>query len=95
MLEYEKLGVRLRDTGCPEPQIPEILKKAESFLPDTVKMLNEWLERGTVAEFSLYDITPEYLRKNKNLADIGIIISYDWLSREGEVAAAALREPLR
>lgn len=95
MIDNKKLTAKLRDIGCPETQIPEITNKAGHFLPDAANMLREWLDQGTITEYSLYGITPKYLREDRSMTDIGIIISYDWLLHEGETAAAALREPLR
>ncbi|MDR1320695.1 MAG: hypothetical protein LBK56_04625 [Gracilibacteraceae bacterium] len=95
MIDSEKLQACLRASDCPEAQIPEIIRKSERFFPESAKLLNDWIEHGEVGEFSLHGITPQWLRDNKNMADIGILISYDWLLREGETAAAALRAPLR
>ncbi|MDR0906782.1 MAG: hypothetical protein LBN00_11550 [Oscillospiraceae bacterium] len=95
MIDIEQLKARLRSTGCADEQIPSILDEIENFRPEATDMLSEWINTNLVKEFSIHGITPLWLRENKNLADIGIIISFDWLLKDGESAATALRKPLR
>lgn len=95
LLNMNKLKkVLLEEEGCPEEMLPNILQKIENFSPDTLALFDEWMATGKIRDFSMMGITPGWLRENRDMKDIGILIAYDWILKEGDIAVKSLQEPL-
>jgi hypothetical protein len=95
LLNINKLKKFLLDTEhCPEEMLPSIIEKIEKFSPGTLSLFDEWMATGKIKDFSIMGITPKWLRENKNMQDIGILIAYDWIIAEGDVAVKSLQELL-
>jgi hypothetical protein len=95
LLNVNKLRRLLLDKEhCPEEMLPSIIKKIENFSPDTLSLLDQWIETGKIKDFSMMGITSKWLRENKDMKDIGMLIAYDWIVKEGEAAVKSLKEPL-
>ncbi|MDR2296241.1 MAG: hypothetical protein LBD95_05530 [Clostridiales Family XIII bacterium] len=85
----------LADGEFPARLLPGILTRVKAFAPETKALLDAWLAAGTVGAFELHGLTSQWLRAHRGMKDIGLILSHDWLLKEGEAAAAYLRMPLR
>jgi hypothetical protein len=59
-------------------------------------VFENWYATGKISGFEeIEGITPDFLRERHNMEDVGIIIAYDMLSKDGKSAAHLLKRALR
>ena len=87
---------RLLESDYPnnEQLLNSVLDKIKSFGPEALKMFNNWMQCGRIAKFEIAGISSDYLRNTHNMKDVALIIAYDWLQKEPEIASRLLRKPI-
>jgi hypothetical protein len=89
----EELKKRLLETDYPnDEKLNEVIKRIRNFGHDAQSMFQGWYNTAKIPSFDINGITPAYLRKQHNMKDVGIIIAYDWLSKEPEKVAYLLKK---
>jgi len=90
----EELKKRLLETDYPnnDELLNGVIKKIRNFGDGAQSMFDEWYNTAKIPAFDVNGITPAYLRNRHNMKDIGILIAYDWLSKEPEEAARLLKK---
>ena len=94
-MEREKIIEILKEESYPEFMIEQTVNKLENLEPEIKSAFEQWLNDGLIPTLSLEGYTYLDLVKNFGMKPVGAFITLDWLKREPEKAAMALRKGIR
>ena len=94
-MKREQIIEILKEEAYPEYMIEQTADKVENFEPEIKKAFEQWHLDGTIPSISLEGYSFQDLVNLFGMKPVGAFITLDWLRKEPEKAAKALKAGIR
>lgn len=94
-MKTEEIITYLNSQGMSKDQAGELANKIEGTNPKIYQALIDYIRKGIVPDLSVEGFTCKGLMDEYRLSITGALLTLDWLIREPEEAARAIKEGIK